>query len=338
MFKPTTSCFVRPLVVVASISGLCDVPAQAGTSEDVTLGAKIYANYGAKLSDPPSEDEPTGDLISNGFEIQRVYLTTKAKIDDTFSVRITTDVGRTNDRQLELFLKYAYLQAKLGSDMKLRVGAAPTPYVGVSEKFWGHRWVAQSFTDQEGLLNSSDLGIHLQGDHSEGLVRWAASVVNGEGQGNPESNPTKATQVRVTVDPLNGGSISLPLTVFASKDVYTVDDVDGTTTMVGAIGLDHKLGKVWGEYAGADDGDTKGAGMSAAVVINIQDIASVIVRHDQWDPDTDTDDDGHTTLRAGLTRDIAKKTSVGLTYESTRPEVDSDLTSTGVFLRMQAGF
>jgi hypothetical protein len=29
---------------------------------------------------------------------------------------------------------------------------------------------------------------------------------------------------------------------------------------------------------------------------------------------------------------------VGLTYESTRPEVDSDLTSTGVFLRMQAGF
>lgn len=338
MSKPVIWFLPQQCAGIAMAASICALSAQAADAEDVSFGAKIYANYGVMLSDPPSADGSSSALRSNGFDIQRVYLTTRARIDDTLSVRVTTDVGRTNDEKLELFLKYAYLQAKLGSDMKLMVGAAPTPYVGMSEKFWGHRWVAKSFTDQEGLLNSSDLGIHIKGDHSDGLIGWAASVNNGEGHGNPESNPTKAAQARVTVDPLSGGSISLPITVFASKDLYTEEDVAGTTTMVGAMGLGHELGKIWGEYAMDDDGDIKGAGMSAAAVINIQDMASIIVRYDQWDPDTETDDDGHTTRRIGLTRDVAKKTSVGLSYESTRPEVDSDLTSTGVFLRMQAGF
>jgi hypothetical protein len=335
------SIYPHPLtrgVGLALACGLLACPAHASEAEAVRFGAKIYASYGALLSAPPSEGGSEGDLYPNGFDIQRVYLTTKAPIDETFSVRVTTDVGRTDEHQFEVFLKYAYLRAKLGSDVKLMVGAAATPYVGMSEKFWGHRWVAKSFTDQEGLLNSSDLGVHLQGDHSEGLVSWAASVINGEGYDNPESNATKAAQARLTVDPLKGGEISLPITAFASKDVYTEDDVDGTTTMVGAIGVDHGLGKVWGEYVAADDGDIKGAGVSAAAVINVLDIASVVFRHDRWDPDTETDDDGHTTLRVGLTRDLAKKTSVGLTYESTRPEVDPDLSSNGIFLRMQAGF
>ena len=151
-------------------------------------------------------------------------------------------------------------------------------------------------------------------------------------------NPTKAAQGRVTVDPLSGGAISLPLTVFASKDVYTEESVEGVTTVVGAIGMEHEHAKIWGEYAMADDGEIQGKGMSVAAVINIPDIASVVLRRDQWDPDTEMDEDGRTTLLAGLTRDVAKKTSVGLTYEMTQPEVDPDLGSTGVFLRMQAGF
>jgi hypothetical protein len=313
-------------------------PAHARDADAVRFGAKIYASYGAMLSAPPSEGGGDGDLYPNGFDIQRVYLTTKGTIDETFSVRVTTDVGRTDDHRLQVFLKYAYLSAKLGSDVKLMVGSAGTPYVGMTEQFWGHRWVARSFTDQEGLLDSADLGVHLKGTHGDGLVDWQAAVINGEGYDNPESNATKAVQARLTVDPLKGGEISLPITAFASKDVYTEDDVDGTTTMVVAIGVGHGLGKVWGEYVAADDGDIKGAGVSAAAVINVVDVANVVFRCDRWDPDTETDDDGHTTLRVGLTRDLAKKTSVGLTYESTRPEVDTDLSSNGIFLRMQAGF
>ena len=53
-------------------------------------------------------------------------LDAKTKIDDTFSARITTDVGRTNDKKLELFLKYAFLQVKASDDIKLRLGSAGT--------------------------------------------------------------------------------------------------------------------------------------------------------------------------------------------------------------------
>ena len=175
----------------------------------------------------------------------------------------------------------AYLQVKATDDIKLQFGAAGTAYVGMYDKFWGHRWLAKSFTDQEKILDSADLGVHASGAHADGLVSWGAAVVNGAGYGNPEDDASKAAQARLTVDPLkSGGEMSLPFTVFASKDVYTFEDEEGTTTLVGSVGFDHDVVTVWGEYVTTDDGDINGAGLSATLVGKVKDVANVVVRYD----------------------------------------------------------
>ena len=331
--------FTGSLLFATSAMGVMAQPAFAGDKADVSLSGKMYAHYGFNLSEVPFDGYEEGDPRPNEFDIDRVYLTSKVKMNDTVSARITTDVGRTNDKKLELFIKYAYLQVKATDDIKLQFGAAGTAYVGMYDKFWGHRWLAKSFTDQEKILDSADLGVHASGAHADGLVSWGAAVVNGAGYGNPEDDASKAAQARLTVDPLkSGGEMSLPFTVFASKDVYTFEGEEGTTTLVGSVGFDHDVVTVWGEYVTTDDGDINGAGLSATLVGKVKDVADVVVRYDSWDPDTEIEEDAHTVLRAGVTHDFAKKISAGVMYEVTTLEALPDEPSKGVFVRMQAGF
>ena len=301
-------------------------------ADDTKVGALIFAHYHYDMTEDDS-DQPS----ANEFDIKRVYLDFKNTIDKTLSVRITTDVGRTNDKKLESFLKYAYLQAKVAEGVKVRVGAAGTPMVGFSDKFWGQRWLAKSFTDQEKVLSSADLGVHALGKHSDGLLSWSAAVINGEGYGNPESNTDKAAQARLTIDPLHG-DLKLPISVFASQDINVIDDEDPTSTLVASVGFSHEAVNVWGEYVTRTEGDIEGSGFSTNAVGKVQDLFNVVVRYDSWDPNTDADDDAHTILRAGVTKDFAKKVSAGLIYEQTTLEADEDNPTEGLFVRMQAGF
>ncbi len=317
---------------LAILLALTPSVAAASDAPQTKAGALIFAHYGFDLTEQANADAPR----ANEFDIDRVYLDFKTKIDDTFSTRITSDVGRTNDKKLELFLKYAYLQVKASDDIKIRLGSAGTPMVGFSDKFWGQRWLAKSFTDQEKVLSSADLGVHALGKHADGLFGWSTAIINGAGYGNPEDDTAKAAQLRLTVDPLHG-DLKLPISVFASQDLYAQNNADPTTTVVASVGFSQEYANVWAEYVMDTAGDLGGAGMSTNVVGRIPELFNVVVRYDQWDPDTDTDDDAHTTLRAGLTKDFKKKISAGLIFEQTTMEAD-DTPSQGVFLRMQAGF
>ena len=323
---------------VAVISAALSIqPALASDVPEIKTGALIFAHYGVDMSEQPTEEYEAGDPRPNEFDIDRVYLDFKTKIDDTFSARITTDVGRTNDKKLEPFLKYAFLQVQASDDIKLRFGSAGTPQVGFSDKFWGQRWLAKSFTDQEKILSSADLGVHALGKHADGLFSWSTAIINGEGYGNPEVDTDKAAQLRLTVDPLHGDT-KLPISIFASRDVFTHEDIDPTTTLVASMGFSQEYVDVWGEYVTDTAGDLGGAGVSTNVVAKVPDLFNVVARYDMWDPDTETDLDAHATIRAGLTKDFAKKISAGLIYEQTREETDMDNPSKGIFLRMQAGY
>jgi len=323
--------------IAAITVALFSQSAWAGDAPQIKAGALLFAHYGVDISEQPTEEFAEGDPRPNEFDIDRVYLNFKTKIDDTFSARITTDVGRTNDKKLELFLKYAYLQVKASDDIKVRFGSAGNPQVGFSDKFWGQRWLAKSFTDQEKILSSADVGVHALGEHADGLFGWSTALVNGEGYGNPEADAAKAAELRLTVDPLHG-DIKLPISIFASRDVFTHEDIDPTTTLVASIGFAQEYVDVWGEYVTDTTGELDGAGLSTNMVAKVPDLFNVVVRYDMWDPDTETDVDAHATIRAGLTKDFAKKISAGVIYEQTREETDMDNPSKGIFLRMQAGY
>lgn len=323
-------------VAVVASTGF-STPALADGEPNVKVGGLMFAHWGYDMTPTPYEGYVDGDPRPNEFELDRAYLDFRSKLDETFSVRVTTDVGRQDGKKLGFFVKYAYLQVALAEDVKLRFGSAGTPMVGFSDKFWGQRWLAKSFTDQEKILSSADLGVHAVGKHADGLVSWGASLINGEGYGSIDTDFDKAIQARVTIDPLHG-EMKLPISVFVSKDFYTHDDVDGHTVLVGSVGFDQEYASVWGEYVTDTAGDLKGSGMSANVVGKVPDLFNVVVRYDQWDPNEDVEDDAHSMIRGGITKDFMKKISAGFMYEQTKYEADPDQPNKGFFVRMQAGF
>ena len=157
----------------------------------------------------------------NAFNVTRAYVTVKSDINESFATRVTTDIGLvkgSDDTKLRSFLKYAYLEWKDPLDgLKIRFGAAGTGLIGLHDKFVGRRWVEKSFTDRtKKILSSSDFGIHAMGKHADGMFTYQASIINGEGYGKVEDGKDKTAQLRLTVDPLSSGDVSLPISAFVS--------------------------------------------------------------------------------------------------------------------------
>ncbi len=335
------------LVLAAALTALTAPPALAGTGSDVKVGGVVFSHYGVDLS--------AGADHANEFDITRVYLTVKAKVSDSLSTRITTDVGRLQsphthrydddgaltvdggqDTKLTPFIKYAYLQWTPPVDgVRLQFGAAGTGWTGLYDKFWGRRWVSKSFGDQTKVLSTSDLGVHAAGAHKGGLVQWHGGLLNGAGYGKPEGDKAKTAQLRLTVDPMAGGNAQLPVSAFASHELGA--DGDPVTVMAAALGYKSTLGLAWCELIRRSQGDLAGQGVSASLVPHVGGVASLLIRVDRWDPDTEMDEDAALRLVGGITKDFAEKVSAGVLYERSQA-ADQDDPDHGVFIRMQAGF
>ena len=321
-----------PSLLAMTVLGVPSVAAAGDSSVD--LSGLIYAHYGYGL------DEAADGY--NEFDIDRVYLTAKSRLGKGFSARVTTDVGRTgseDDTKIRAFLKYAYLESKLNDEFKLRFGASGTAWTSQYDKFVGYRWVSKSLADKNKVLSTSDIGVQALGKHMDGMVSWQAGVINGDGYGSPETSSTKALQGRLTVDPLSGNEdIKLPIGAFISQDVLVAEDEEGAQVVAGGVGVDTQFAMLWGEYLMRNEGDASGAGYNATVVGKIDKVANVLVRYDNFDPSTDVDDDATATIIVGVTKDIHGDFSAGLTYEQATPEADDAEASSGIFVRMQAGF
>jgi hypothetical protein len=336
MLYPNPLC--RPAAGLLGLLLVCALalatPALAETNGGkTTLGGLVFSHWGMDLSDEADD--------FNAFDIDRAYATLRHAIDDDLSVRITTDVGRvegSDDTKLRLFLKYAYLEWKgFAPGMKLRFGAASTPFVDDSSKFTGIRYISKALADRSGLMSTSDLGLHVHGDHAGGALRWQLSVMNGEGSGAPEVSKGKAIQAKMAYDALSGpGGMSLPITVFMRQEVGEEKD-EGAMLYGGAIGFSMRHAKLWGEYIAKTLGDVESQAITVTVIPSLPGVVDGVVRYDLFDPNTDVEQDGMATLIAGIQRSFAKKVSASVTFEQETPEDDRKPT-VGVFLRLQAGF
>lgn len=151
-----------------------------------------------------------------GLGVDRFYLWLKYKIDDTWSAKITTDVnneqGRTGvpglKRNMNVFLKNAYIQGSFSPEFNLLVGLAGTPWIPYEESLWKHRYVTNVFVDGYGYDDSADYGVALKGKFMNGLLGYSASIVNGGGYSNPSRTDSIDFSARLTLRPVEGLDIS----------------------------------------------------------------------------------------------------------------------------------
>jgi hypothetical protein len=143
---------------------------------------------------------PTG----TGFDIKRAYIGIDHKFNDIFSANLTTDFQYSSAiSATELYVKKAYLQAKLSDALVIRAGAADLPWVPFVEDIYGYRYVENVLIDRTKFGTSTDWGLHASGKVADGLFNYAFSVVDGAGYKTPGTggaNPTFGRSQRMDVE------------------------------------------------------------------------------------------------------------------------------------------
>lgn len=224
--------FVKSLALLAVLSiatlGFAqqkpeEKPVEAKVEEKVpekpklAIGGLAYLEWSKELKHSDTTRNP--DENTNTFSIKRVYLDFKKKLDDMWSVRVTTDVGQVDSKSSKkytetapttsnvesktnfytVFLKYAYVEAKQNfdfADAKFQFGMIGTPLIGFVDKQSDYRWLEQNYADQAKTLlyyldgtswksqsidNSADVGVSLEVSMFNKLLTLTGAITNGEG-------------------------------------------------------------------------------------------------------------------------------------------------------------
>lgn len=172
------------------------------------------------------------DQTDNGTEaeLKRFYISVDHKFSDIFSADITTDFrygtnGTSND--VLVYVKKAYVQAKLNPAFAIRVGAADMPWIPFVEGVYGYRFVENTLIDRTKFGTSSDWGVHLLGSFANNLVSYQLSAVNGSGYKTLARNSdTIDLEGRVSVNPIK--PITLAVGGYSGKLGKSSDN--GSTT------------------------------------------------------------------------------------------------------------
>ena len=118
-----------------------------------------------------------------GFDVKRFYLGVDHKFDQTFSANLTTDFNyQSAIGQTSVFIKKAYLQAKVSDALVLQAGANDLPWIPFMEGLYGNRYVEQTIDDRLKYGTSSDWGLHANGKFGpKNMFNYDVAVIDGAG-------------------------------------------------------------------------------------------------------------------------------------------------------------
>lgn len=248
----------RPLAAAVAALACVAGSAHADTklSETTTIGGKAFI-------DLTNVDQKNNDVkqSSNGFgaDVKRFYLSATHDFSDIWSANITTDFQYASAiSATELYVKKAYLQAKLSDAFWVRAGSSDLPWVPMDEDQYGYRYVENVLVDRLKFGTSADWGVHVGGKLADGKFNYAVSVINGGGYKNPSRSKAMDVEARVGFVPVKG--LTLALGAYSGKlgkDVETGTSTPATlhtaSRVAALVAYKADNFRVGGEYFTADN-------------------------------------------------------------------------------------
>jgi len=156
------------------------------------------------------------DSSQNGTqtELKRFYVGVDHKFNDIFSANVTTDFrynANGTSKDVLVYVKKAYMQAKLDPALTIRVGAADLPWVPFVEGIYGFRFAENTLIDRTKFGTSSDWGVHVLGGFGpNNLVTYQFSAINGAGYKTlSRSSDTIDLEGRVAVNPIKNVTLAV---------------------------------------------------------------------------------------------------------------------------------
>jgi hypothetical protein len=191
------------------------------------IGGRVYAD----ITQKEIEDEGTGVKSADsgvGVDVKRFYFTLTHEFNAVWSAQFQSDIGDkpTGSRRYDVFVKKAYIQAKISPAATFRLGAADTPWVPFVEGLYGYRYVETTLTDRLSFGTSSDWGLHFLG--KSGMVSYQLSVVNGKTYSDPARSETVDFEGRISAEPVKG--LTLGIGGYSGKRGNETDSVPARHT------------------------------------------------------------------------------------------------------------
>ena len=284
-------------VLVLAGSGLATaVQADTAVGENTTVGGKAYID----LTSLDQKAAGTKTAASGfGLDVKRFYLVANHNFDSVWSANLTTDFNYASaDSETQLFVKKAYLQAKISDAFWVRAGSADLGWVPFVEDTYGYRYVENVLIDRTKFGTSADWGVHIGGKVADGKVGYALSLIEGNGYKNPTRSKSLDVEGRVSFTPVPG--LTAALGFYSGK---LGKDVEGTATPVvhTASRYDAMLAyandkfRVGGEYFSSDNwtavtsaAKDSADGVSVWGAVNFSNMVSGFARYDSEKPNKDT--------------------------------------------------
>ena len=159
-----------------------------GWEGSTSVSGRVYMDL-SNISMKSNGVTPAGAPTGTNFDIKRFYFGIDHKFNNTFSANVTTDFNYDSGPAgaTQLYIKKAYLQAKLNDAFVVRLGSADLPWVPFVEDIYGYRYVENVMIDRTKFGTSADWGAHVSGKLPAGgvTINYAFSAVNGMGYKKP---------------------------------------------------------------------------------------------------------------------------------------------------------
>jgi hypothetical protein len=310
---------MRKQILTAAVMAACaGMSFTALADESTTVGGKAYIDF----TNVDSKTNGTkNDASGLGFDLTRFYLGVDHSFDDMWSANLTTDVtydGIAN----EVYVKKAYLQAKLSDAAVVRIGSADMPWIPYVEGAYGFRYVEKTLIDRLGFGTSADWGLHAGGKLMDGMVNYAVSAVNGNGYKNQTRSKGVDFAGRVGIMPVKG--LNLGVGFYNGKkgqDVQTATGINTASRIDVLAAYSYDMFNVGAEYFSSENNKPatkdKADGYSVFASVKPAEKVAVFVRYDDAKPNKTTNSSlKDTYYNAGVSYEARKNVDLALAFKN----------------------
>jgi hypothetical protein len=302
-----------------------------------------------------SSDGKDSAAKGTGIDVKRFYINIEHSFDATWSAMVTTDfnyvsndptkIGYTGETQV--FIKRAYIQAKVSDAFVARLGSASLPWVPFVEDLYGYRYVEKLIVDRLNFGTTTDWGAHVGGKVNDGFASYAVSAINGGGYKNPTRTKSVDFEGRVALQPLSGltfaiGAYNGKLGKEVTNGPRTFHSAERFNAVVGYVNPMFRIGV---EYFTANDwtavlkaASDKADGVSAWASVNPTETVSVIARYDTSKPSKDLAPSlKDTYYNVGVACHVRKGIDAALVYKNEKVDHGSISTANGTIGGVREG-
>lgn len=285
------------------------------------LGIRVYADASSKSNKDDFTRLKSSDS-GEGVDVKRTYVSVTSQFDNVWAANFTSDIGDQGARRYDVFVKKAYIEAKVNPMATFRLGSADLPWVPYVESIYGLRYVENVVVDELSFGTSADWGFHLIGNSP--LVQYQISAVNGRGYSNPTRSKSVDFEGRLSLTPIKG--LNLAVGGYTGKRGLETDAVPAKHTATredALIAYNTDFFRIGGEWFQADDWNTvtststdKSDGYSVWGQVNFNPTWAIFGRYDESKPSKDLKPDlKYTYYNAGVQWTINKAFAASLVYK-----------------------